>query len=231
WSSDVCSSDLHIVNRHLSGWTNIPSHRLISLIRLRSGTLGAIHGAPNQPTCHRCEKNVPESLPHILNECEETNGLQCLRHDKIRDMVFDTLIEKNYSVLRESRIPVSRDCHIKPDLITIHPTRPVAYVLDVRIPYERHKDSLSGMDLQKRMKYRKYHEHISDFIRLHYPFVDRLEYYGLIFGSRGSIHCVTLNLLKVTFGFSALRIGAILEQAIHDSLSIYSLFHSDQASL
>src|SRR5699024_2301687 len=44
----------HIVNRHLSGWTNISSHQLISLIRLRSGTLGAIHGAPNQPTCHRC---------------------------------------------------------------------------------------------------------------------------------------------------------------------------------
>ena len=146
-------------------------------------------------------------------------------------MIFDTLIEKGYTVLREFRIPVSRDQHIRPDIIVIHPTRPVAYVLDVRIPYERHKNSLSRMDLQKRKKYRKHHRQISDLIRFHYPYVEQLEYYGLIFGSRGSIHCVTLNLLKATFGFSDLRIGAIIDKAIHESLSIYSLFHSDQVNL
>src|SRR5699024_1360656 len=48
----------NIVNRHLSGWTNTPSHKLISLLRLRSGTLGAIHGAPDQPTCRHCRNGT-----------------------------------------------------------------------------------------------------------------------------------------------------------------------------
>src|SRR5699024_9004744 len=142
----------HIVNRHLSGWTNTPSRQLVGLLRLRSGTLGAIHGAPNQPTCHRCNDGSPETLFHVLNLCPQTNGLQCLRHDKIRDMIFETLSEKKWTVLREVRIPVSRNGHGKPDLIAIHPTQPKAFVLAVRISYERDKNSLAGMDTRRRKK-------------------------------------------------------------------------------
>ena len=53
----------------------------------------------------------------------------------------------------------------------------------------------------------------------------------MIFGSRGSIHSVSLNLLKDTFGFSDLRIGAIIDKVIYESQTIYSLFHSDRSSL
>ena len=218
----------NIVNRHLAGWTNIPSHKLISLIRLRSGTLGAIHGAPNQPTCHRCKRDTPESLFHILNQCPETNGLQTLRHDKVRDMVHDTMVEKGWTVLREVRIPISRDNHVRPDLIAIHPTLPKAFVLDVRISYELDKDSLLRKDLEKRAKYQENNTPILDYTRVNFPDIHQLQYYGLIFGSRGSIHCVTLNLLKNTFGFSDLRLSAIIDKVIHESLSIYGLFNSDR---
>src|SRR5699024_4571109 len=195
------------------------------------GTLGAIHGAPDQPTCHRCNDGSPETLFHILNLCPQTNGLQCLRHDNIRDMIFETLSEKKWTVLREVRIPVSRNKHVKPDLIAIHPTQQKAFVLDVRISYERDKNSLAWMDTRKRKKYQSHDGRIRDYLRFLFPEIQSLDYYGLIFGSRGSIHCVTLNLLKDVFKFSDLRLGAIIDKIISESLNIYSLFHSDIAHL
>ena len=72
---------------------------------------------------------------------------------------------------------------------------------------------------------------IRDYLRFLFPEIQSLDYYGLIFGSRGSIHCVTLNLLKDVFKFSDLRLGAIIDKIISESLNIYSLFHSDIAHL
>ena len=218
----------HIVNRHLTGWTNIPSRQLISLIRLRSGTLGAIYGAPNQPTCHRCMEDTPESLFHILNKCPSTKGLQCTRHDKIRDMINDTLTDKGWSVLREIRIPTSKETHIRPDLIVINRDQSKAFVLDVRVAYEMDKNSLDRKDLRKREKYQKYNDDIMNYLRFHFPDLRNLDFYGLIFGSRGSIHCTTLNLLKDTFHFSDLRLGALIDKIIDESLKIYSIFKGDQ---
>ena len=221
----------HIVNRHLTGWTNIPSRQLISMIRLRSGTLGAIHGAPNQPGCHRCMEDTPESLFHILNKCSSTKGLQCIRHDKVRDLIHDTLTEKGWTVLREIRIPTSKESHIRPDLIVINRDQTKAFVLDVRIAYELDKDSLVRKDLQKREKYQHYNVDIINYLRFHFPDIPSPDYFGLVFGSRGSIHCTTLNLLKDTFHFSDLRLGFLIDKIIDESLKIYSVFNDDQPYL
>ena len=140
-------------------------------------------------------------------------------------MIHETMAEKKWIVLRETKIPTSHDKYVQPDLIAIHPTKPMAFVLDVRIPYEQDKDSLARKDIQKRNKYQAHDNYILDYIRFHYPEITRVEYYGLIFGSRGSIHCVTLNLLKDTFKFSDLRLSAIIDKVVYESLQMYSLFH------
>ena len=145
-------------------------------------------------------------------------------------MIGDTLKKKGWIVLREHHIPITRNRQVKPDLIVIHPTRPLAFVFDVRISYELNKDSLAKQDLGKRAKYSSYDQHILDYIRINYPDITKLEYFGLIFGSRGSFHCVTLNLLKDTFKFSDLRLGAIIDKIIDESLMIYSLFHGSSTS-
>ena len=79
------------------------------------------------------------------------------------------MVEKGWTVFPEIRIPISRDNHVRPDLIAIHPTLPKAFVLDVRISYELDKDSLLRKDLEKRAKYQENNTPILDYIRVHFP--------------------------------------------------------------
>ena len=51
-----------IVNRFLSGWTGMDGHSLVNMLRLRFGTMGAIEGAPSQPTCHNCNNGTLATL-------------------------------------------------------------------------------------------------------------------------------------------------------------------------
>src|SRR5699024_1346542 len=86
-----------------------------------------------------------------------------------------------------------------PDLIVFDEKKENCYCLDVRITYEGDDDSLRKSCREKTWKYSKIRSAMINFINTRgarlYTCQD-IKIYGLVFGSRGAIDNVTLNILR-----------------------------------
>lgn len=210
-----------IVNKFLSGWTEIDGRPLVNMLRLRFGTLGAIDGAPSQPTCHNCDEGSLATLAHIINDCPGSRGLQIKRHNSTLELIFENLDKKGWTVLREESIRVGQS-YVKPDLIVVNHETHGALVLDIQISYETSISTLDMHDLAKREKYRRHSSAIISHLSTRgYP-VRKLDFYELIFGSRGAIHNVSLNILK-KFGFADNWITGLITKIMYQSKTIFDI--------
>ena len=98
-----------------------------------------------------------------------------------------------------------------------------ALILDVQISYETGVSTLSQRDLAKREKYRAESTSILSHLLDRGYMVHELNFYGLIFGSRGAIHNVTLNLLK-EFGVTDNWICGLISKIMYESKLIYDIW-------
>src|SRR5699024_2969474 len=143
------------------------------------------------------------------------------RHDKILDAIISCFANSEMKGHKTPRIYHDNQDYLIPDLLLVSPSNKTAYCLDVGVSYElviNQTGSLDNYDRHKREKYERIRDHIIAWIKNQGDeHVDDLKTYGLIFGSRGSIHNVALNLLSDIFSIPYGSIEDMLLKCVLDS--------------
>ena len=203
---------------------------------MRTATIGA-SGHESEPVLcpHGC--GTIAKLHHILSDCEHMEGLMRARHNKAQKIVVDHLLCAGWTVVVTPELNVKwtnppqngpREEELKPDIVAVTPDGARSLVLDVICPYESHADVLRERDHQKREKYGR--PEVLEAIKAklaedHHLVPTKMDVYGLVFGARGAIHNVTLNLLR-ELGMTNSRIGSIVDTVAKASMTMYKLFEN-----
>lgn len=105
---------------YLKGW------ECVQFLRLRTNNLtkkitARRRGAPvADDACRSCkrrsEPEQSETLAHVLGFCPGTLGMRIDRHNRVRDFIYESCIEKGYHCLRAKMIS-TRGGDFRPDLI------------------------------------------------------------------------------------------------------------------
>lgn len=209
----------NMINRHLRGDQLLHGRRYYRFLQLRSSIdhWSSGHRRPNP--CHHCPDNpAPATLHHLLSGCPNNQQPYRQRHDEILDKVYRHLTAKGYLVFREQTLSSG----LRPDLLVRTPKNKI-YCHDVSICFELTRHSLKVADLIKRNKYRSCRQEIirlmtRDLLPWHRP--THVAFYGLIFGCRGSIHNVTLNLLLRHFCMPKWKIEKLQSLVVWKFLAI-----------
>ena len=105
----------------------------IAAVKVRGNFIGTAlrrsRGRPEASTRCDCWGRT-ESLGHILQVCPRTHVSRVARHDKIVDLVEETLARKGYTITREPAIPTPTGI-CRPDLVAAKDSAKT--VLDVTI--------------------------------------------------------------------------------------------------
>ena len=162
-------------------------------------------------------------MQHLLNECILTKSDQSKRHNKILATIELHLQSQHYYVYREKRIHYTDQAsnenkYLIPDLLVVSRESNTVMCFDVGVSYEHRADSLDKYDQAKRSKYSTIANDIIKWLHQHgHLHVNKLIVNGLIFGSRGAIHNVCLNILLNKFRMTKSSMSKLLTDCAMDS--------------
>lgn len=212
-----------LLNRHLSGRGQVVGGNFNKFVSLRSQDGGWSRARQTNPCRHQC--GTDESLYHVLNDCRAMRTQYGARHDQIMHYLANQLRSKGLTVYVEKRFVSSDGRHLIPDLIAHDHRSGKAYIMDVGISFELVRESLNRTDLIKRHKYNDIRSEVGSFLARRLHATSSVECYGLVFGSRGSIAPVTLNILT-GFGLSLGAIEKAMSKTVYSSYDILRQFRT-----
>ena len=126
-----------------SGTCLLSGAKFIAAVGVRANTLPTRSRCSRGRTgaskhCTACGPNVVENLSHILQACPRTHGSRIVRHDRILQLLAQTLERKGWIARIELRVNTAQGLR-KPDLLVYKPDYQ-AWIIDVTIVSDTYTD-------------------------------------------------------------------------------------------
>src|SRR5699024_10697189 len=101
-----------LLNKHLSGTTDLPEDQFLKLVQLRAGMM-----VSEEEWCFHCQSQ--KNMMHILNGCsyQENKADQTRRHNKILDAIISCFANSEMKVHKTPRIYHDNQDYLIPDLL------------------------------------------------------------------------------------------------------------------
>ena len=171
--------------------------------------------------------NKPESISHVLQECNSLHGQRIARHDVVDQQCTKWITDKGFRTAKEPSIASRVDRNVyKPDRLFCSPGGENLYVIDWTVPYEIDRDSLRNAEKRKEEKYGPLKVDILEKAKELFPnkTFNTVTVKGVAFGARGAILPSTRKFLHKTLGLSKNCISWVQHRVAQKSISMIKCF-------